>query len=497
MLLRIPDFYDSFHCLGSACPDNCCIGGELVIDDDTLTYYKSVEGPFGDRLRAKLSADVTISNKKEISTPEWEFRSKDPSDEENMNFRLKVGGRCPFLNDNNLCEISLELGPDALCSVCTDYPRYSFEWGNIIEKSLTLSCPEAGRLLFLNDIPVRFKEIPLSGDGLDAYMDFEQYGEMGSEEEPLKQEAPVPLKPEDHNSMEPENDITMEPKDQVPIEPEVHVLMEPEDEWEQDPDFDFYQDIERIRSECIQILQNRTLPLEKRIALFLRRCNETGKYAALCDDTGPFARNVSDGIGPYSVYFNDGTGAFPENEAGIDIAPAPTGVTPPPGKRLTETSCSQCIAPAPAGATIPPLRDDREGFAHRLEILAGMEVLSERWASVMNDLSETLASKGSDYEAILQAYLSSEDYRKYAYTYEHLLVYFTFRYFPLVADGFDLEEIAHFVIFACRVIRDLDAVVYHRKKSFSFSDRIRTASDFSKQVELSDYNIEYLIKNIR
>lgn len=55
MLLRIPDFYNSFHCIGGACPDNCCIGWKLDIDDDTYEYYRSVERPFGDRLRANMS----------------------------------------------------------------------------------------------------------------------------------------------------------------------------------------------------------------------------------------------------------------------------------------------------------------------------------------------------------------------------------------------------------------------------------------------------------
>ena len=54
MKLRIPDFYDSFHCIGSECPDNCCIGWELDIDEDTYEYYKNVPGEFGDRLRANM-----------------------------------------------------------------------------------------------------------------------------------------------------------------------------------------------------------------------------------------------------------------------------------------------------------------------------------------------------------------------------------------------------------------------------------------------------------
>ena len=108
MLLRIPDFYDSFHCIGGKCPDNCCIGWELDIDDDTYEYYRSVQGTFGDRLRENMSG------------------AEESSENESVSFRLQVDGRCPFLNDKNLCDICLDLGPDALCRICTDYPRYSF-----------------------------------------------------------------------------------------------------------------------------------------------------------------------------------------------------------------------------------------------------------------------------------------------------------------------------------------------------------------------------------
>lgn len=129
MKLKYPSFYKNFSCIGSECKQSCCIGWELEVDSETFEYYKSVPGEFGNRLRREL---------KNVST----------DDEEYYSFTLPVDGRCPFLNSNNLCDIVLNLGEEALCDICTTYPRYSFSYNDVIEHSLTISCEEACRLLF-------------------------------------------------------------------------------------------------------------------------------------------------------------------------------------------------------------------------------------------------------------------------------------------------------------------------------------------------------------
>jgi hypothetical protein len=103
---------------------------------------------------------------------------------------------------------------------------------------------------------------------------------------------------------------------------------------------------------------------------------------------------------------------------------------------------------------------------------------------------------GEEQAKELISYLSSEDYRRYAYTYEHLLVYYTFRYFPRAAYDFNLPEKARFAVFCTLVIRDLDALRYAERNEFSFADRVDIVKDFSKQVEHSDYNIDYLMEEL-
>ena len=406
MLLRIPDFYDSFHCIGGKCPDNCCIGWELDIDDDTYEYYRSVKGPFGERLRANMSG------------------AEKSSESESVSFRLQVDGRCPFLNAENLCDICLELGPDALCRICTDYPRYSFEWGDAIEKSLTLSCPEAGRLLFLNDIPVRFKEIPLNESGLDAYMTDEEYGEMGTDEVDIRDlpmaengavsdvDGMVSDKAQTDNYEVTCEDVLVDIETTEAAHSTENGVTFIEEYDEEDPEQ--VKKIEQIRTECIRILQDRTLSIADRITKYLQVC-ETPNFS-----------------------------------------PSPDS---------------------------------------RLEILSGMEILNTRWSTILHAL-EAFVSDKENYQKALESYLSSEDYRRYVYTYEHLLVYYTFRYFPRAAYDYNLPEKARFAVFCTLVIRDLDAMRYAERGEFTFADRIDTVKDFSKQVEHSDYNIDYLMEEL-
>lgn len=143
VILRVPDYYKDFSCIADKCKDSCCIGWEIDIDEDSQAYYESIEGEFGDRLRRDM-----------YTTEDGDCR-----------FRLKEHGRCPFLNSGNLCDIYIELGEEALGDVCTEYPRFAVEFGNVRQKVLSLSCEVVGKMLFNRAEP-------------DQYVDYEQPGEL-------------------------------------------------------------------------------------------------------------------------------------------------------------------------------------------------------------------------------------------------------------------------------------------------------------------------------
>jgi lysine-N-methylase len=76
---------------------------------------------------------------------------------------LTKEGRCPFLNDRNLCDIITNLGPDAISMVCDEYPRYFVTVGDYEQMDMSLSCMELGRLFFHGDrMEIRREEDAMS-----------------------------------------------------------------------------------------------------------------------------------------------------------------------------------------------------------------------------------------------------------------------------------------------------------------------------------------------
>ncbi len=134
MKLLAIDSYVDFNCVGADCPISCC-GGDwgIFIDDESMDYYMSVEGDFGNLLRN----GITKMNNKNA-------------------FKLnKVSRACIFLNESKLCNIYRELGPDALCETCKTYPRGMFRVGDTDFCYLTNSCPEVNRIIMKRKTPLK------------------------------------------------------------------------------------------------------------------------------------------------------------------------------------------------------------------------------------------------------------------------------------------------------------------------------------------------------
>lgn len=119
-----PCYYSRFRCIASQCPDSCCKEWEVEVDDAAAACYRSLPGDLGDKLRQVLRDD-----------PEW------------GTVMTIENGRCPMWRDDGLCRIQAELGHDALCKTCREYPRLRHDYGSFAELGLELSCPEAARLI--------------------------------------------------------------------------------------------------------------------------------------------------------------------------------------------------------------------------------------------------------------------------------------------------------------------------------------------------------------
>ncbi len=133
MLNTYPAYYKKFSCIADKCPDTCCAGWEIVVDGESLEKYKSLGGAYAEKIRSLISVD---SDGDSIFTPSV--------------------SRCPFLLDNGLCEMYIELGHDFLCRTCRQFPRHVTYFGARKETGISLSCPEAARIIMANPEPITF-----------------------------------------------------------------------------------------------------------------------------------------------------------------------------------------------------------------------------------------------------------------------------------------------------------------------------------------------------
>lgn len=145
--------YPKFRCIGSACEDSCCIGWQVDLDRKTFQSYRQ-------------NNDQSLARQFKEAVK----RNHGGKDEQHFGvITMQADGRCPFLDPENLCQIQRTLGAQALSPTCSSYPRRVNRFGQQLEYSLALSCPEAARLMLLDPEPITLIDIP-ADPGLPGYV---------------------------------------------------------------------------------------------------------------------------------------------------------------------------------------------------------------------------------------------------------------------------------------------------------------------------------------
>ncbi len=126
MKLITPSFYKNFKCIAGACPDSCCQGWEVDADEESLAYYKTLSGSLRARIDSVLDKD--------------EFG--------NTIFRLADKKRCPFLNQDNLCDMHIAIGGKHTPYTCRTFPRFINDFGGTREMGISFSCPIASDIMW-------------------------------------------------------------------------------------------------------------------------------------------------------------------------------------------------------------------------------------------------------------------------------------------------------------------------------------------------------------
>lgn len=118
-----PKYYKQFECIADKCPDSCCKGWDVVVDEKSEEIYKTLGG-FGEKIRSAMTVD-----------------------EDGDTVFVNKNKRCPFWNENSLCDIYIELGEEYLCKTCRRFPRIKQQYDGFCEHMLSFACPEAARLM--------------------------------------------------------------------------------------------------------------------------------------------------------------------------------------------------------------------------------------------------------------------------------------------------------------------------------------------------------------
>ena len=385
MILRVPDYYGDFECTAGWCKDSCCIGWEINIDEETAEYYESVPGEFGDRLHAAM------------------YENEDGD----ISFRLGKKKRCPFLNGENLCDICIHLGEELLSEVCTEYPRFSLWYADVQQKCLSLSCEEAGRILFSKEEPVEFVEMELPGE---VEFEDEEFDEGGNEED---------------WSNETSDFYSVSEWGYSGIDREKKVFLE------------------QVQSEAIAILQDRSKLIELRMKEYLS-----------------YLTWIQEKINRTDVDAGESL-AYTDEELQEDV--------PVLEFQLLEPTYEQ--------------------YEKRMNIFKELEVLDGEWESVKKNLQDKLTP--STYNDYFLAFSTSDAYLDR--DYENLLVYFTFRYFMNSYYNMDVLSYGKLAVVFSMMLRDMDMLRFDENGgAFSRADRVDTARIFSKEVEHSEENVEYV-----
>ena len=357
MKIRVPNYYKDFKCIAADCEDTCCAGWEVVIDKEALKTYKKVKGPFGERLRESIVLE----------------------DGDNI-FKLK-GKNCTFLNENKLCDIFTELGEEGLCTVCKEFPRAKEEFGGLREVGLSLSCPEAARLILNNEEKIEF------------------------EINEVEEETPS------------YNDI----------------------------DGLTYLMLMKGRGVVFNILQQRKLPLEERTALVLLLTKELQR--AIDEDN---IIGMKDIIKDY----------------------------------LDESFISEKIKKLKIYKGKEELKYEimKEWF----KVFRSLTHINEKDPLGLNVAIATINE--ADYLKLHRNF--EEIYEKFQYKFEHILVYFIFRYFMKAVFDYNVEGKSKLAVVSALVIKELCVVAFiNNDGEFNSKDMVHIAQVYSKDVEHLEENV--------
>ncbi|WP_255993401.1 flagellin lysine-N-methylase [Clostridium perfringens] len=436
MKVRVPNYFNEFKCIASECEDTCCAGWEIVIDDETHKRYEKVEGEFGDILRSKIVK----------------------SDGENI-FLLN-NGNCSFLNEKKMCEIYINLGEDNLCYTCQQFPRYTEEFLDLKEVGLSLSCPEAARIILRRAENTTFNlseedkcesktqkevedDLSLSCENINPSNCI--LGECSNSKDNENRESFNLSESENRECFELRNSEDMEGNNS-----EVDSFAEEEDYLDEGIDEEVLLEFLECRNIVFNIIERNDLDLGTKAALALEFVKEVQNKIDLGD---------MDEIPELMEEYRD------ENFINTLI------------KELERFKGKE--------------RLKHKNLCEYLKVYKSIKHINS------NDplgLENALKCFEGNEEFYLRKHKEfNEYYKENLYKFKNILVYFIFRYFMKAIFDYDVSAKIKLAIISTLMIKELAVVRFiENNNEFTEEDMVEVSRMYSKDIEHSDENIENL-----
>lgn len=142
-----PTFFKDFKCDGTICEDNCCVGKwNIFVDKEHYQKLKAIKD-----IEFKKRIAKHIKRNRKDNSNNGKLFGKIIHDEDTNS--------CPFLSENKLCELQNKFGWDYLCIVCKSYPRHPNLINGELERTLTLSCPIAAKIILMEQEGFGFENV--------------------------------------------------------------------------------------------------------------------------------------------------------------------------------------------------------------------------------------------------------------------------------------------------------------------------------------------------
>ncbi len=377
MKYRIQKIYDRFVCLGAECEDTCCKGWQIEIDRKTYEAYRKVKGRLGLRLRLGM-------------------------DSKRRCFRMRRRA-CVFYNSDGLCDVYRELGRDGLCQSCKEYPRHKEDYGQLQEVMLSLSCPEAARMIL---------EDETSGAWVEKIQ-----------------------------------------KDRERVSGR--------ELWEVSRRI--LADLEKVREVTARIWRDRQIPWNERLAMGLAFAHDVQRHWDTEEDRTWWAEKLA------RRYLASGA---PERFH----------------KKLQEMEGDKSLS----GKKRPRWAERRIRMAGWLRQMRGMEPVLEDWSKLLDEMCTVLYHDWDweKYHTLCEEF--DRENTMLAQAWENLALYFLNTFLlGAVYDG-DVFGKVKLAVFGVLVIRERCLFVYGTQGKAGKEAMIRAAWQYSRQVENSDKNLEFL-----